>query len=74
MVLIAVFYLSEIVIYLPNLFSLRDIIEIDRGCILYLLIALSSKCSLNARIKDYVQLILQLNISTLVNISRYIIT
>ena len=49
MVLIAVFYLSEIVIYLPNLFSLRDIIEIDRGCILYLLIALSSKCSLNAK-------------------------
>ena len=41
---------------------------------MYLLIALSSKCSLNARIKDYVQLILQLNISNLVNISRYIIT
>ena len=51
--------LSEIVIYLQHLFSLRDIIEIDRGCILYLLIALSSKCSLNARIKDYVQLISQ---------------
>ena len=51
--------LSEIVIYLQHLFSLRDIIEIDRGCILYLLIALSSKCSLNAKIKDYVQLIRQ---------------
>ena len=30
---------------------------------MYLLIALSSKCSLNARIKDYVQLILQLYFS-----------
>ena len=53
--------LSEIVIYLQHLFSLRDIIEIDRGCILYLLIALSSKCSLNAKIKDYVHIISWLN-------------